>query len=927
MIDIIAEAQALGITPLEYQQLLQEKKGQEAFIPDAFRSTEDQLAQKIRADKDAEKAAAIPEAAPVENTQVETNQTTTTEGTSSVSLDLSTPETPDVKAQIEANALGAEIDRILLLAEQEKFKADEVRNVLDGSGLDANEADSVLRTIPQDLQVAVARLAVLRRNQAKFKAPQVSTAGTFARNLVSAWVGDPYQDRIADAEATAAKLIENYKGADEIRQRLTKAISETNPAFVQNRMSLLEREAAKTAKEGTTTLLNNQEVVARRDAVIEDYKAANPELARGMTESELYIKGIAASIEQGRDNTERQLRISEGNLELSNDRFDQEKDRTEVTDRQTDRQIEVSEGRLKIAQDEAKEANSPEAKAIAATKVELAKEELEVARQKLSVAKAATRNDARKLEIEARGGFSTTPAQRARIQEKREVAVAKAKVTVAEVAAINRANVTRGRKAYTSPALTKLQAIANGQTELKGETPPVSSLVSGLVDVIGQAESSVDGYDAVVGTEGAGIKISEMTIKEVKAFQKTQKSKTGTPVGKYQFLDTTFNRLVKKLGISEDEVLTPELQDTMGLELMEEAGLSGYLASDRGQKAKDRFVDKLAGVWAGLPNSKGVSTYAGVGNNVATVELGLVYGALASIDEQLDQPDALDDKEVTVLIGQVNAEINNPTELSAKEVAQQSQQEKEDRVLNLSKLIGAAGNEEVFGAAKNNVSITKDGAFQGTRAEAVALLNDPDVLVKLGESSKLALDASNRNTNALNPALSAELPSSQRVGRDDLVKYSGRNGQVNEEGTLNRPLGLDNTIIGHSYYMGAVPVDSPSFGEEFTSKFPASKPPRVRDVMEQAMTARGSDTQLAAQDVVSYFQAIKRIKAGSPTFKFLRDKVDKDAILVIKNKYIGADKVINLNKDVGAIALELVRKKAIDEAFNSNNPADNFNRY
>lgn len=87
-------------------------------------------------------------------------------------------------------------------------------------------------------------------------------------------------------------------------------------------------------------------------------------------------------------------------------------------------------------------------------------------------------------------------------------------------------------------------------------------------------------------------------------------------VGRYQFIPTTFKMVVDQLGLPEDAVFTPEVQDQMGLQLLlgtKRPKLAAYL---RGEDVDiDTAMTQFAREWASVPDpSTGKSFYAGTGN-------------------------------------------------------------------------------------------------------------------------------------------------------------------------------------------------------------------------------------------------------------------------------------------------------------------------
>jgi len=149
-----------------------------------------------------------------------------------------------------------------------------------------------------------------------------------------------------------------------------------------------------------------------------------------------------------------------------------------------------------------------------------------------------------------------------------------------------------------------------------GVPPPRGSL-DRLRHLIGQAESRRDGYDAV--QHGARVRPgrapTQMTLREVFAWIDAT---PGQPhaIGRYQFIPSTLRRLVGIVGIRESARFTPEVQDKLADVLLAEAGLGEVTA---GRMGRHTFMNNLAKIWAGLPNSTGRSHYHGYAGNRASI--------------------------------------------------------------------------------------------------------------------------------------------------------------------------------------------------------------------------------------------------------------------------------------------------------------------
>ena len=87
-------------------------------------------------------------------------------------------------------------------------------------------------------------------------------------------------------------------------------------------------------------------------------------------------------------------------------------------------------------------------------------------------------------------------------------------------------------------------------------------------------------------------------------------------IGRYQLIPATLRRLVRHQGVSRQARFSPQLQDQLAHQLLEEAGYSDFLNGGMGRKT---FMHNLAKIWAGLPTANGKSYYHGYAGNHATL--------------------------------------------------------------------------------------------------------------------------------------------------------------------------------------------------------------------------------------------------------------------------------------------------------------------
>jgi len=150
-----------------------------------------------------------------------------------------------------------------------------------------------------------------------------------------------------------------------------------------------------------------------------------------------------------------------------------------------------------------------------------------------------------------------------------------------------------------------------------------------ILDLIASAEAGRAGYDAVVWA--ARIKPpkppTQMTLGEIEQWI------SATPrqhhaIGRYQFIPSTLRRLVRITGAGPSQRFTPTYQDQLAKILLDEAGMQSYHNRDIGRVT---FMNNLAKIWAGLPNSSGRSHYHGYAGNKATITWAQFSAEMAAI--------------------------------------------------------------------------------------------------------------------------------------------------------------------------------------------------------------------------------------------------------------------------------------------------------
>lgn len=155
-----------------------------------------------------------------------------------------------------------------------------------------------------------------------------------------------------------------------------------------------------------------------------------------------------------------------------------------------------------------------------------------------------------------------------------------------------------------------------------------------LLNVIAEAESRGN-YNAYYSAPGnTDIQFTSMTIKEVLAWQEDfiKKGNPSSAVGRYQFIHTTLQDLVREHGIPLETQFSPQLQDRLAIHLLERRGVYEFA---RGRMSPENFAYNLSKEWAGLPKVKGeqpaTSYYAGDGLNEAQVEPATLLKAIESL--------------------------------------------------------------------------------------------------------------------------------------------------------------------------------------------------------------------------------------------------------------------------------------------------------
>lgn len=180
----------------------------------------------------------------------------------------------------------------------------------------------------------------------------------------------------------------------------------------------------------------------------------------------------------------------------------------------------------------------------------------------------------------------------------------------------------------------------NAAAQLRGltrrnELGPVSqdSVTQGkigeILNLIAGPESGGN-YDAVYPSRRRP-EILDMTLEELLRDMQTRiRTNGGSASGRYQYIRKTLRSMIDRMGLDpKTEKFTPAMQDEIAIyHLRADHGLDRWLDGDMETGA---FLNRLAGTWAGIPNTSGRSTYAGVGNNAAGITTANAMSALDSI--------------------------------------------------------------------------------------------------------------------------------------------------------------------------------------------------------------------------------------------------------------------------------------------------------
>ncbi|WP_169449676.1 hypothetical protein [Maritalea myrionectae] len=99
-------------------------------------------------------------------------------------------------------------------------------------------------------------------------------------------------------------------------------------------------------------------------------------------------------------------------------------------------------------------------------------------------------------------------------------------------------------------------------------------------------------------------------------------------IGRYQIIPDTLAYLIEAESISPGAVFDKRLQDQLAIRLLMDAGLGKFEA---GTLSIEQFMDRVAGVWAGLPLQNDKSAYDGIAGNRAIINRDQYKAAMSAI--------------------------------------------------------------------------------------------------------------------------------------------------------------------------------------------------------------------------------------------------------------------------------------------------------
>lgn len=309
-----------------------------------------------------------------------------------------------------------------------------------------------------------------------------------------------------------------------------------------------------------------------------------------------------------------------------------------------------------------------------------------------------------------------------------------------------------GRKKDSDPRLGKWDDVGKPGSKIRTSVDDGTKV---LLDRITQGEGTSDerakksgfesGYDVPYGFGKYGKPekpLSQMTVGEVKEFQKKQIAATrgkipgtnqGTgAVGKYQVVQGTLAAQQKKLGFSDEDKFTPELQDKIGRSLLEGRGYSKFRS---GEISGKKFQSNLSQEWASIadPNT-GRSRY---GQSTGTSSEQISQAIAFSKEHREEQPKEQQPKEgesVTRLATAAEAENTNSEPSTWSKLKTWA-----------TKPLWGDGSEEPVKTATKESQVPEGGKYAEEESE-MEESNEP-ILTEDGQAQKLTKESSDGGYN------------------------------------------------------------------------------------------------------------------------------------------------------------------------------------
>lgn len=183
-------------------------------------------------------------------------------------------------------------------------------------------------------------------------------------------------------------------------------------------------------------------------------------------------------------------------------------------------------------------------------------------------------------------------------------------------------------KKVTNPTPTGRSA-PGGELGQLSQDSVTQGKVGEVLDLIAGPESG-GRYDAVYPGRKRP-QILDMTLEQLYQDMRARGRASGSSAsGRYQYIRKTLQGVAKSMGLDPKTTkFDKETQDKIAIHhLRTSHGLDKWLA---GRMSNEDFLNRLAGTWAGIPNTGGGSTYAGVLDNKAGMSTGNAIAALDKI--------------------------------------------------------------------------------------------------------------------------------------------------------------------------------------------------------------------------------------------------------------------------------------------------------